>query len=400
LLNEQLDDRQHEAVENHVEGCATCQERLEELAVAQNEARTRARPSLDPCPGGPGASFLRSLKAQGQPREPRRGDRNTISPHQIDAGSSSSGVTARPAERRRLPTIAGFQIVRETGQGGMGVVYEAVELALGRRAALKVLLAHRAPTTSVERFHREARAAAKLHHTSIVPVFGVGEDEGQLDDVMQFIEGESLGQVFERLGRSTPPEGVIAAAPPDPISPSAPAPPFTREIGSGAESVAVYQQATSIRQRITRENPTDLLARKDRVNQTAAALRSFRAALPVLEAQVRDQPNAARWQRELANAYQGLGTAQESAGQPPLALRSLEKALTLTRALPRDHRTVISDQVHLAADISHVGLLLDLVGQPTAALRRSDPNLDPLRDREDFQVLLMDLAFPTEPFAR
>ena len=60
----------------------------------------------------------------------------------------------------------------------MGVVYEAIELALGRRSALKVLLAHHASTTAVERFHREARAAAKLHHTNIVPVFGVGEDRG------------------------------------------------------------------------------------------------------------------------------------------------------------------------------------------------------------------------------
>ncbi len=105
-------------------------------------------------------------------------------------------------KRRRLPTIAGFQIVREIGQGGMGVVYEAIELALGRRAALKVLLAHSAPTTAVERFHREARAAAKLHHTNIVPVFGVGEDDGQLYYVMQFIESESLGPVFDRLCRA------------------------------------------------------------------------------------------------------------------------------------------------------------------------------------------------------
>ena len=84
----------------------------------------------------------------------------------------------------------------------MGVVYEVIELALGRRAALKVLLAHHAPSTAVERFHREARAAAKLHHPNIVPIFGVGEDEGRLYYVMQFIECESLGQVFARLGRT------------------------------------------------------------------------------------------------------------------------------------------------------------------------------------------------------
>src|SRR6185437_11303134 len=101
--------------------------------------------------------------------------------------------------RRRLPTIAGFRIVREIGQGGMGIVYEAIELALGRRAALKVLLAQRAPTTTVERFHREARAAAKLHHTNIVPVFGVGQEGGLHYYVMQFIPGLGLDEVLVEL---------------------------------------------------------------------------------------------------------------------------------------------------------------------------------------------------------
>jgi serine/threonine protein kinase len=202
LLDEQLDDRQQEAVEDHVEECPTCQQRLEELAVAREETRAPVHPSPGPGRGGSEASFLRSFKEQGPPREPDRWDRNAVSSHQIDAGNSSSAETEPPAQRRRLPTIAGFQIVREIGQGGMGVVYEAIELALGRRAALKVLLAHRAPTTAVERFRREARAAAKLHHTNIVLVFGVGEDEGQLYYVMQFIESESLGQVFNRLGTS------------------------------------------------------------------------------------------------------------------------------------------------------------------------------------------------------
>ena len=107
-------------------------------------------------------------------------DQDAMSAHRIGTGPSSSEETEPAARRRPLPTIAGFRIVREIGQGGMGVVYEAIELALGRRAALKVLLAHRASMTAVERFHREARAAAKLHHTNIVPVFGVGEDHGRL----------------------------------------------------------------------------------------------------------------------------------------------------------------------------------------------------------------------------
>ena len=72
-------------------------------------------------------------------------------------------------------------------------------------------------------FHREARAAAKLHHTNIVPVFGVGEDEGQLYYVMQFIESESLDQIFDRLARSVSSAGVhsnsaaLSTEGPDPI---------------------------------------------------------------------------------------------------------------------------------------------------------------------------------------
>ena len=61
----------------------------------------------------------------------------------------------------------------------MGVVYEAEQESLGRRVALKVLADHRLPTPSnCSAFDREARAAARLHHTNIVPVFGVGEQNG------------------------------------------------------------------------------------------------------------------------------------------------------------------------------------------------------------------------------
>ncbi len=101
-----------------------------------------------------------------------------------------------------LPTIAGFRVVREIGRGGMGVVYEAIELALGRRVALKLLAPELSrQSTSVERFRREARAAARLHHTNIVPVFGVGEDAGTCYYVMQFIEGLGLDRIFDRSSR-------------------------------------------------------------------------------------------------------------------------------------------------------------------------------------------------------
>jgi eukaryotic-like serine/threonine-protein kinase len=98
--------------------------------------------------------------------------------------------------------LGDYQILREVGRGGMGIVYEAVQRSLGRHVALKVL-----PWSSVgsgsnlERFRLEARAAARLHHTNIVPVFGIGEHDGTHFFAMQFIRGQGLDQVIEGVKR-------------------------------------------------------------------------------------------------------------------------------------------------------------------------------------------------------
>ena len=82
----------------------------------------------------------------------------------------------------------------------MGIVYEAVQEPLGRRVALKALPFQSLPDANhLERFRREAQAAAKLHHTNIVPVFGVGEHQGVHYFAMQFIEGQPLSSVLHGL---------------------------------------------------------------------------------------------------------------------------------------------------------------------------------------------------------
>ncbi len=97
--------------------------------------------------------------------------------------------------------VGEYRIVREIGRGGMGVVYEAEQEALGRRVAIKVLPASILANPSArERFRREAQAAARLHHTNIVPVFGVGECDGQCFYVMQLITGRGLDQVIREMG--------------------------------------------------------------------------------------------------------------------------------------------------------------------------------------------------------
>jgi serine/threonine protein kinase/WD40 repeat protein len=107
-----------------------------------------------------------------------------------------------PAEGRTLERLGDYRILREIGHGGMGVVYEAEQLSLGRRVALKVLPPHALFHPGyVERFKREAKAAAKLHHTNIVPVFGAGADGGVHYYAMQFIRGEGLDKVLRDLRR-------------------------------------------------------------------------------------------------------------------------------------------------------------------------------------------------------
>ncbi len=115
-----------------------------------------------------------------------------------DALDSSATL---PANLRQH--LGDFQIIREIGRGGMGIVFEAEQRSLGRRVALKVLPASAALSpTMIERFRRESRAAARLHHSNIVPVFGVGEDDDIHYYVMQYIHGVGLDQVLLQLNHS------------------------------------------------------------------------------------------------------------------------------------------------------------------------------------------------------
>lgn len=98
--------------------------------------------------------------------------------------------------------LGDFRIIREVGRGGMGVVYEAEQLSLGRRVALKVLpFAAALDAKQLARFKNEAYAAAHLHHTNIVPVFAVGSDRGVHYYAMQFIDGQTLADLVREKRR-------------------------------------------------------------------------------------------------------------------------------------------------------------------------------------------------------
>ena len=120
-----------------------------------------------------------------------------------DAGPDLAEKTAATLP---ITHLGDFHLLREVGRGGMGVVYEAEQVSLGRRVALKLL-----PATVFSdparrrRFEREAKAAAKLHHTNIVPVHGYGEHNGTSYYVMQFIPGLGLDVVIAELACSPSP---------------------------------------------------------------------------------------------------------------------------------------------------------------------------------------------------
>jgi WD40 repeat protein/serine/threonine protein kinase len=99
-------------------------------------------------------------------------------------------------------SIGDFRILREIGRGGMGVVYEAVQVSLGRHVALKVLPVEAARDARLlARFRRESQAAAQLHHSNIVPVFEVGQHGDVCFYAMQYIQGQPLDQVIQDLQR-------------------------------------------------------------------------------------------------------------------------------------------------------------------------------------------------------
>jgi hypothetical protein len=111
---------------------------------------------------------------------------------QLDDAPAAEEIVAAP--------LGDFCLVREIGRGGMGVVYEAEQMSLGRRVALKVLpFAATLDDKQILRFKNEAKAAGNLHHPNIVGIYFVGRERGVYFYAMQLIEGHTLAQVIADL---------------------------------------------------------------------------------------------------------------------------------------------------------------------------------------------------------
>jgi hypothetical protein len=140
------------------------------------------------------------------------------------AGPGSLAAEAAGAQPPEQVTgqLGDFRLIREVGRGGMGVVYEAEQVSLGRRVALKVLpFAATMDSRQLQRFHNEARAAASLDHPHIVPVYGVGCERGVHYYTMKLIDGRTLAGVVGRQRGADPANTVdLTHAPSDPATPT------------------------------------------------------------------------------------------------------------------------------------------------------------------------------------
>jgi serine/threonine protein kinase/WD40 repeat protein len=152
---------------------------------------------------------------------------------QFLSSAEMSQATILPASLSFSPPtsepIGDFRLLREIGRGGMGVVYEAEQISLGRRVALKVFpFGSISSPHQLQRFQNEVYAAASLHHSNIVPVFMVGSEGGVHFYAMQFIEGLSLATFIRDLKESR--EHAVGALPQN--SPARPEEMSTQAISS------------------------------------------------------------------------------------------------------------------------------------------------------------------------
>src|SRR5262245_29818170 len=139
---------------------------------------------------------------------------NVTDETEIPESSGASPLEKSQARKTPAPTsifeskdfsgtdLGGYRLVRKIAEGGMGVIYEAIQLNLSRKVALKILNEELAAQPEfLQRFEREAKAAAALNHVNVVQVHDFGEAQGWRYLIMEYVEGQDLSEYTEEQGK-------------------------------------------------------------------------------------------------------------------------------------------------------------------------------------------------------
>jgi serine/threonine protein kinase/Flp pilus assembly protein TadD len=320
--------------------------------------------------------------------------------------SSTAHVPVPTAEGIESPPssdLGDFRLIRELGRGGMGIVYEAEQVSLGRRVAVKVLpFAGTMDGKQLQRFRNEAQAAASLHHTNIVPVYFVGCERGVHYYAMQLIEGCTLAGLIRDLRRqfglekeeSQPQpemkslEILLDPNPPDCAVPTD-LPPTAKHLpfplapalrGDGGEGTATTQPIAALTTEHSTKNPAFFRTAVNLGIQAAEALehahqmgivhRDIKPANLLLD------PRGNLWITDFGLAQFQAGTELTMTGDLIGTLRYMSPEQVLAKRVVIDHRT----------DIYSLGVTLyELL------------TLQPAFKSENRQELLRQIAFDDPP---
>jgi serine/threonine protein kinase len=269
--------------------------------------------------------------------------------HGAAGREENADAAMAPGRGEPLPTepLGDFRIVREIGRGGMGIVYEAVQLSLGRRVALKVLpFAATFDAKHLQRFNNEAKAAAQLHHTNIVPVFAVDVQRGVHFYAMQLIDGHSLAdivrQVRQKLGKPVDEVNKAQAASTTVRYAEAPAPPKDSTAAAG-ETVSEFSLTLSTDRTASRDRYFRHVARLavqaaealEHAHQYGIVHRDIKPANLIVESQGR------LWITDFGLAQFHTGTALTQTGDLMGTLRYMSPEQASGQRVLLDHRTDI-----------------------------------------------------------
>jgi len=326
--------------------------------------------------------YLTELEAGGRPdrqaylaRYPELADALSECLDGIELAQSLKPMPAPPPTEFSGSPLGDFQIVREIGRGGMGVVYEATQLSLGRRVALKVLpFAAALDARQLQRFKNEAHAAAQLHHTNIVPVYAVGCERGVHFYAMQLIEGRSLATVIQELRGTTGVDGIA---------------PAINETNHSGATIAVSGVKTSHRSRRSSESfrsaariAAHVADALDYAHEAGVVHRDIKPANLMLDAR------GSVWVTDFGLAQIVADAGVTQTGDLVGTLRYMSPEQAAGRRIPVDHR---ADVYSLGATLYELLTLQPIfAGDDRASLLQQILNDDPRPLRQ------WDLAIPVE----